>query len=591
MNKILYKRFEDCIPVKGYQRSLLCDLTRGRHHFLPNDLANILQKNIIRKEEYTQLEYAEDYFDFLIENEFIFKTTEQELGLYPPMSLEWDYASKISNAVLEIGQEKTYDISKVLDQVMNLGCRFFTIIFDYATDIDELAEIAEKFEYSSVYTVEFICKYNYVFFRDNLNVYRLEAGLMSDYFINRDKLSKKDILKIEKQFDKANKETEAFTIADAPEELHSICLVVTRDCNLRCRYCYAYEDAFNNQKMSFNMAKKAIDFLLNNSPDVENYGVVFFGGEPLLEFDLMKRVVAYCKKEIIEKKGKGVGYALTTNGTLLNDEIAAFFKKEQFNVQISMDGVKSEHDKNRVFPDGKGSYECTLKSLHFLKKHQVPFMIHSTFTPNIDFFEAVSELESLKISYGYGLSIDVKDASKEITSFEKIDIEHLRNGYQKIVDLYYDKLKNDEKVYCQNIMNTLVKVKDRVGKEYGCTAGDTMISVLPDGEILSCQNFQKMNEYYEGNIENFNLDHVKIKAHHVDDSETCNECWIKYLCGGGCFYEKCLENKSVFKPSKSKCEVLKIQTEYFLKLYVRLEEENLIDKLEESFDTHYELFI
>lgn len=160
MNKILYKRFEDCIPVRGYVRSLLCDLTRRRHHFLPNDLTDILQKNIINKDEYASTENFDDYFDFLIENEFIFETTENELELYPPMSLEWDYASKISNAVLEIGQEEKYDVCNVLSQIMNLGCRFFTIIFDYTANIDELTKIVETFEYSSVYTVEFICKHN-----------------------------------------------------------------------------------------------------------------------------------------------------------------------------------------------------------------------------------------------------------------------------------------------------------------------------------------------------------------------------------------------------------------------------------------------
>lgn len=171
MNKILYKRFEDCIPVKGYQRSLLCDLTRQRHHFLPNELTDILQKNIINKDEYALVEGFDECFDFLNENEFIFETTEQELTFYPPMSLEWDYASKISNAVLEIGQGNKYDIHKTLNQIMDLGCRFFTFIFDFKIDIEKLNEIAKHFEDSSVYAIEFICKHNDLLKQDELRTF------------------------------------------------------------------------------------------------------------------------------------------------------------------------------------------------------------------------------------------------------------------------------------------------------------------------------------------------------------------------------------------------------------------------------------
>ena len=252
MNKILYKRFEDCVPVKGYQRSLLCDLTRERYHFLPNDLADILQKNIIHKEEYAQLEYVDDYFDFLIENELVFETTEQELNLYPPMSLEWDYASKISNAVLEIGQEKAYDISKVLDQIMNLGCRFFTIIFDYAADIDELVEIAEKFEYSSVFSIEFVCKYNN----------RIEKEQLHDLLQKYNRISYIAFYEAEQNLIEETKEIRGNIVYSKEPINHSKCLVNS-----------AY---FTNNMSFFTESQKHNTFLnrklgINKNGDILNY--------------------------------------------------------------------------------------------------------------------------------------------------------------------------------------------------------------------------------------------------------------------------------------------------------------------------------
>jgi uncharacterized protein len=157
--------------------------------------------------------------------------------------------------------------------------------------------------------------------------------------------------------------------------------------------------------------------------------------------------------------------------------------------------------------------------------------------------------------------------------------------------MYYDKIRNNEKIYCQNVINGLLKIKNRVGKIVGCTAGDTMISVMPDGEILSCQNFQKVTECYEGNIGDFKQEDIKMRAHSIDESDICSECWMKYLCGGGCFYEKYLETDSVITPLASKCEVLKIQTEYFLKLYARIEEDNLIEQFAKNIGNDYQMYV
>ena len=432
----------------------------------------------------------------------------------------------------------------------------------------------------------------YIFFRDYLSIYKLEDDILVDYFENRKDFSQKDKKEINNLFKEANKKLDTFSFAKVPQYLTSLCLILTRNCNLRCKYCYAFDEKKENElDMSFEIAKKAIDYLLETDLDTMGYSIVFFGGEPLMNKKIMDEVIDYCYTEIKEKRGKFVGFAMTTNGIIMNDDIAKYLKQHNFSLQVSIDGLKENHDKNRILPNGKGSYDIIIKNIDYLKKANVSFMTHSTFDTHINLYDTLIELERLKNPFSYGFTLDTLDKSKDITSYTKIELSKLRNDYEKIIEFYLNKYINNEIVYCQNIGNYLMKIKNRIGKEIGCTSGKAMISVLPNGTIIPCQNFQKMEEFYQGNITDNVIYQNTVYANHVDENETCKKCWMKYFCGGGCFYEKYINNGNTFDPPLAKCEVYKIQAEYFLKLYVKLEELGIISRLEEKSSSNSQLNI
>jgi uncharacterized protein len=432
----------------------------------------------------------------------------------------------------------------------------------------------------------------YVFFRDFVSIYKLEDDILIDFFENKGNLSEEDNQDIINMFDEANGKLEPLTFAEVPKKLDALCLITTRDCNLRCKYCYAFDSGKKGGlDMSFKIAKEAIDYLCQINPDSAGYSIVFFGGEPLMNKKLMDEVIDYCYKEIKEKRNKLLGFAMTTNGIVMNDNIAQYLKDNNFSLQVSMDGLKENHDKNRIFPNGKGSYDTIMENIKHLKRINVPFVIHSTFDPLINLFETLKELESLENPFGYGLMVDVEGASKDTTNYGKYDILALRNDYEKIIEFYLSKYLNNETIYCQNIQTCLLQIKNRMTKEIGCTSGISMISIMPDGTIIPCQNLQKLENFYEGKITDPVIEKNKNYVNNVNDNETCKKCWMKYLCGGGCYYEKYMTNGNTIDPPLSKCEVFKIQAEYFLKLYVQLEELGIMSKLEENIDNNFPVYI
>lgn len=329
--------------------------------------------------------------------------------------------------------------------------------------------------------------------------------------------------------------------------------------------------------MNFAIGKKAIDTLLKLNQEAAGYGIVFFGGEPFLNFELIRNAVLYAVEEIVEKRKKYIGFTLTTNGTILTNEIISFLKKYKIGLTISLDGDRTIHNRSRVFENGEGSFDVIEKNIKRLKEAGIKFELRATLSPKSDLFRVVSFFENKQIPFGYGLVMDTKDKPKANTHFLESDIDNLKHMLGKINDYYFEKIKEGKRIFLQNIQSGLTRIVYRKGKEINCTAGRSTIAINTNGTILPCQNFinykdlfkQEFNEYY-------NSETPEFRAPVVDNLVSCESCWAKYLCAGGCFFEKHVENNDIESPPKTKCALTLMQWEYIIKLYVKLHENNLL---------------
>jgi uncharacterized protein len=435
---------------------------------------------------------------------------------------------------------------------------------------------------------------NSVFFTDSLQIYNIEDQIISDYFncctqkeYASFDMETADFLK--NKFVDVIKKNKKPVIAKYNErKINSIALILTENCNLRCNYCYAYKG--ENSKcldMDISTAKSAIDLLFKNNPNSEGYGIIFFGGEPLLNYNLMKEVVLYAK-ELFSKNNKQVGFTMTTNGTILSSEIIKLLKEHNFSIQVSFDGPKEIHNKNRYYANGKGSFEKVLQNIKTIKENDIIFSLRTTIPANSNFYEIIKFMEELQISFGFGFTVNTKFKSKSITDYVNKNFKEFDSLYEKLMNYYFEKFSSGAPIYCSNIKTCLDRIENQLAKKISCTAGRAMMTVDPSGDIFTCQNIPNYKEARIGTIKsNINkFINNKFIAPNVERISECNKCWIKYLCAGGCYYEKYVDNKDVFKPSWGKCEILKIQWEHHLRLYQKLKKNHI-----NSFNDKEEVFV
>jgi radical SAM additional 4Fe4S-binding domain len=432
--------------------------------------------------------------------------------------------------------------------------------------------------------------FNYVFFRDFLSIYKIEDEIINDYFKGKIPIDNPIYAKIENEFDKANKQLLEISQANSKNVyFDTIVLIITRDCNLRCKYCYSVSSIENSkEKMGIDVARDAINFLLNKSPERNEYGIVFFGGEPFMNFELMQDIIHFAKAEIIDKRGKKINFGLTTNGTILNENILSLILNESIALQISMDGTKVNHDRNRVFVNGSGSFDKIMKNAMTLKDAGVLFNFRPTFSVDTEIFKNIKTMEDLKIPFGFGFTLNTIDKSKEITDFEYSNWNEIRESFNMIVDFFYCKIVNKETVYCMNIINSLYILDGKLGKNINCTSGLSTLSVLPDGSLLSCQNFQNHPECIIGEI-NSEFVESTISAISVNEISECNNCWTKFLCGGSCYFAKYEENGNMVDPVLSSCELTRLYWESILKLYSNLQEINPVNTYLANYNSTFKI--
>ena len=330
-----------------------------------------------------------------------------------------------------------------------------------------------------------------------------------------------------------------FNVKQRSTVVKALCLHVAHDCNLACKYCFAEEGEYKGDRslMSAEVGKKALDFLVNNSGNRVNLEVDFFGGEPLMNMDVVKEVVAY-GRELEKTHNKKFRFTMTTNGVLLNDEIMEYLNEEMSNVVLSIDGRKEIHDLMRPTQNKKGSYDIILPKFQKFAKMRgnKSYYVRGTFTRNnLDFCKDVLHMADLGFD-----EISIEPVVTEDSQPYAIREEDLPTIFENYDELAKEMIKREKEGRGFTFFHYMIDLTGGpcVAKRLsGCGSGTEYLAVTPWGDLYPCHQFVGQEEFLLGNVTDGvqRMDIVnEFKACNVYTKEKCKNCFARFYCSGGC---------------------------------------------------------
>ncbi len=319
----------------------------------------------------------------------------------------------------------------------------------------------------------------------------------------------------------------------------ALCLHIAHTCNLNCSYCFASQGKYHGERaiMSFEVGKRALDFLIENSGTRRNLEVDFFGGEPLMNFQVVKDLVAYARS--IEKQhNKNFRFTLTTNGVLVDDDVIEWANKECHNVVLSLDGRKEIHDRFRVDYAGKGSWERIVpKFQKFVEAREGKgYYMRGTFThANPDFLKDIQTMLDLGFRE---LSMEpVVCAAGDPSELTEEDMSVVMDQYERLAELMLQKDKEGEPFTFYHYMIDLTSGPCIYKRISGCGSGTEYMAVTPWGDLYPCHQFVGEEKFKLGDIWNGVTNHetqAEFAACNVYAHPECHDCWARLYCSGGC---------------------------------------------------------
>ena len=321
--------------------------------------------------------------------------------------------------------------------------------------------------------------------------------------------------------------------------IKALCLHIAHTCNLRCAYCFAGQGKYHGKQalMSYEVGKRALDFLMENSGTRHNLEVDFFGGEPLMNFDVVKRLVAYARS-VEKKRGKHFRFTLTTNGMLIDDDVIDFSNREMSNVVLSLDGRREIHDRYRVDQAGNGSFDRIVpKFQKFVKaRGDKSYYMRGTFThANPDFLKDIEEMLSLGFTE---LSMEpVVAAPDDPAALTEADKPIVMEQYEKLAQLMRRRDKEGKPFTFYHYMIDLKGGPCIYKRISGCGSGTEYMAVTPQGDLYPCHQFVGEEKFKLGDIWH-GVDNTAVQedfaACNVYAREECRDCWARLYCSGGC---------------------------------------------------------
>ncbi|TYP54956.1 thioether cross-link-forming SCIFF peptide maturase [Thermosediminibacter litoriperuensis] len=364
------------------------------------------------------------------------------------------------------------------------------------------------------------------------------------------------------------------------KNVKALCLNVAHDCNLRCRYCFASKGHYNGKRqlMDKEVARNAVDFLIEHSGDLKNLEVDFFGGEPLMAFDTIKYVISYARS-LEDKCGKRFHFTVTTNCTILNDEVIDFLHENMDNIVMSLDGRKRVNDEIRVKADGSGSYDQVIPNIKRIvelrKRDGKDYYVRGTFTRyNLDFAEDVFHMADLGFKE---ISIEPVVGSEEDYLIGYDDLEVIYQQYDRIAREYLNRKRSGKNPFRFYHFNIDIYHGPCIYKRLSaCGAGREYLAVTPGGDIYPCHQFIGYGEFLMGSVfeKKLNAGVIdKLNNTHVLAKSECASCWARFFCSGGCTANNYQVNGDLNEPYDIACRLQKKRIEYAIYLSVKAGEE------------------
>ncbi len=362
-----------------------------------------------------------------------------------------------------------------------------------------------------------------------------------------------------------------------PTVVKALCLHIAHDCNLACRYCFAGEGEYHGDRalMSLEVGKKALDFLVANSGNRQNLEVDFFGGEPTLNFDVVKGIVEY-GRSLEEANNKKFRFTLTTNGILLNDEILEFANKEMSNVVLSIDGRKDVNDRMRPMRGGQGTYDTIVPK--YLKvaesRDQMNYYVRGTYTHfNTDFSEDVKHLADLGFKQ---ISVEPVVARPEDEyALTEEDLPVLFEEYDKLAVDLLERKKRGEDVNFFHFMIDLTGGPCVAKRLSGCGSGTEYLAVTPWGDLYPCHQFVGNEDFLMGNVDDgvVRTDlRDEFKECNVYSKDKCRKCFAKFYCSGGCAANSYNFHGNINDAYDLGCELMRKRVECAIMMKVAIDE-------------------
>lgn len=362
--------------------------------------------------------------------------------------------------------------------------------------------------------------------------------------------------------------------------LMGITLMIIQECNLRCTYCYGGDgEYYDKGKMSIDIAKKSIDFLVKNTKN-KNLLVCFLGGEPMMNFSLIHDVVSYCE-QYEAKEGICFRYTITTNGTIWSDDVEKFFRKKKFTVQLSVDGEKEIHNYNRYYENGRGSFEIMEKNTRNMRNDSLVSGRATITSKNLKLIDNFKALDAMNF-----INIPMAPAQNLLSD---TDYEKLKRENRKLAEYFLQLIKEKNYKTAKKLrifMSGLYKIhKSGIQRDIPCGVGSSSIAVDINGNIFPCHRFVANKEYTIGNVlkdkkinnESF-LDEIKLEKH-----EKCINCWVKNLCVGACPNENLVNAGSTQKSKEKSCKFIRSMYNDLIHIYLELtieDKKHLFEKRE-----------
>ena len=377
--------------------------------------------------------------------------------------------------------------------------------------------------------------------------------------------------------------------------LQRIVLNITNQCNLACTYCYEYsEDKITKTEgkpkyMTSAVAESSIDMLIKESGDRPSIHVTFFGGETLMNFLMLRSAVGYAKRKCAEA-GKSVEFSLTTNATLLTEQVVDFLAEHKVGVTVSIDGDRELNDKMRVFSDGRGSYDVILPRIKMLLARHKTNSIGArvTLSAGVSHVRRIYEHLTQEVGfYAVGFSPATANPSR-LYSIGETKMESVLGGFEDLAWEYRDWALAGRQHGFTNVNDTLKELHTGMSKAYPCGAGLGLLGVGTAGDVSLCHRFVDSDVGKMGHVQKGGVDHDArdefLNTHHIGARYDCHTCWARPVCAGGCYHEAFIHYGETSAATLHYCDWIRGWNDLCLRIYgeISLRNPSFLDRFGEN---------